>query len=824
MTVVRVDLRQPAVRARLREIKPPASTDPFPFSDSAALTDLPVRLLLIVPLDDIAASDAEELALKLLGSDPSPRTVVALVAGGGRADGSPRRLDAYARTLPAALSRHPDVRFLDLRAEMLSFGHPRTGLTRLTGDDGHGWPEAFVRDLVAHLMQVEIFDAVWETVPPDRPATVGMRVASLGEGRERAVADLALRLGRELDPTGEPYMGSRLPARWEVDKRLLPAEAPYPQPAASMGQLPPAVRGLAGVAHDGPFKLLSRRLDAYNEGVGAVLGELEDRPRELARLLRESERRRDGAPGIDPLGAAKLDAALGGIVFGDELPKLAQEGDDPAARVGELLETAAERQADGVSVSLLADWLRSDASRVDPKGPAAAAERLNGGHRPWAQLASELQREGPPSAASVWALDAVTGSRASKASARPAAAADDGSPGAPPAPDSAAAGPRLRPVWELPRGLRWYVGARAWRPRWRWLTLALAVLLVGVVIAQAWARLTGNYLFPTDNLLIIGVPYREYEAVGRFLIIGFVVYLLFGFVVALALRRWGSRFRFGEVPELASQIGGEAQAVAIAEVARFGVRRDYARISRAAADILEHGSQRGSEVSRGFGEKLGREYPAFTVEAAPRMPPHRELVAAEPSLAGTDAGGIYRVYPLYVSALRATFAAALVRAIRERWPRIRGVFWEETEGSIIAATSAVLELRLAEILEFGLRRGDLVEEGVDPADDLAERLWSNAGIRERALRSLHLDPSDPMPLLATPADTRLLDQSTMSDLIIAIPPTLEPLIRDSTEADGVHVITSSVLETAAAIRIFAFQPGIYDFAEPVELPSKPLAS
>ena len=352
----------------------------------------------------------------------------------------------------------------------------------------------------------------------------------------------------------------------------------------------------------------------------------------------------------------------------------------------------------------------------------------------------------------------------------------------------------------------------------------LAVLLVGLVIAQAWARLTGTYLFPTDNLLIIGVPYREYEAVGRFLIIGFVVYLLSGFVVALALRRWGSRFRFSEVPELASQIGGEAQAVAIAEVARFGVRRDYARISRAAADILEHGSQRGSEVSRGFGEKLGREYPAVTAEAAPRMPPHRELVAAEPSLAGTDAGGIYRVYPLYVSALRATFAAALVRAIRERWPRIRGVFWEETEGSIIAATSAVLELRLAEILEFGLRRGDLVEEGVDPADDLAERLWSNAGIRERALRSLHLDPSDPMPLLATPADTRLLDQSTMSDLIIAIPPTLEPLIRDSTEADGVHVITSSVLETAAAIRIFAFQPGIYDFAEPVELPSKPLAS
>src|SRR4029079_13700101 len=174
MTVVRVDLRLPAVRARLREIPPPGSADPFPFSDPSALTALPVRLLLIVPLDDIAATDAEELALKLLGSDPSPRTLVALVAvGSGVGPGpAPRRLDAYARTLPAALGRHPDVRFLDLRAEMLSFGHPRTGLTRLTGDDGHHWPEAFVRDLVAHLAPVEIFDAVWSTMAGDRPATV----------------------------------------------------------------------------------------------------------------------------------------------------------------------------------------------------------------------------------------------------------------------------------------------------------------------------------------------------------------------------------------------------------------------------------------------------------------------------------------------------------------------------------------------------------------------------------------------------------------------------------------------------------------------------
>ena len=172
-------------------------------------------------------------------------------------------------------------------------------------------------------------------------------------------------------------MASRLPKRWEIDKRLLPAEAPYPAPSLGMGQLPPAVRGLAGVAKTGPLKLLSRRLEAYNEGVDLVIAELEDRPQELARLLREAERRRDGAPGIDPIGAAALDTALGGIVFGDELPRLAEEGEDPASRVGELLENAAERQGEGVSVSLLADWLRYDAARVEPEGPAAAAERLD---------------------------------------------------------------------------------------------------------------------------------------------------------------------------------------------------------------------------------------------------------------------------------------------------------------------------------------------------------------------------------------------------------------------------------------------------------------
>ena len=332
---------------------------------------------------------------------------------------------------------------------------------------------------------------------------------------------------------------------------------------------------------------------------------------------------------------------------------------------------------------------------------------------------------------------------------------------------------------------------------------ALAILLLGLVIGQIYANLTGTYLVRVVDPLVLGVPLREWQTIGMLLAVAFVVYVLLGFAVgpraaslglAIPVRRRPGARRAGSAarrrPSRSPRSPGSASAA---------TTRAWPAPPRTSSST---GRSAASEVARGFGERLGREYPATTDDDLPRLPPHRELVAPteQPSLAGTDAGGIYRVYPLYVTALRAMFSAALVRAIRERWPRIRGVFWEETEGSIIAATSAVLERRLDEILEFGLRRGELAEEGVDPADDLAERLWANPAIRERALRSLHLDPSDPMPLLATPADTRLLDQSAASDLIIAIPPTLEPLIRPNTDADGVQVITSSVLETAAAIR------------------------
>src|SRR6478735_4861294 len=159
MAVVRVDLRQQAVRARLRELRAPGASDPFPCAGDT-ITELPIRLLLVVPLDITAASDYEELSVKLLGSDPSPRTLVALVAGGDTKARLKAASEPISRTLPAALGLHPDVRFLDLRSRTLSVGHPQTGLSQLAGDDDNHWPDTFTRDLLSQLAQTEVFDAV----------------------------------------------------------------------------------------------------------------------------------------------------------------------------------------------------------------------------------------------------------------------------------------------------------------------------------------------------------------------------------------------------------------------------------------------------------------------------------------------------------------------------------------------------------------------------------------------------------------------------------------------------------------------------------------
>ena len=268
-------------------------------------------------------------------------------------------------------------------------------------------------------------------------------------------------------------MASKLPTRWDVDKRLLPAEAPYPQPVARHG---PAAAGRSRAGGRRPRRAVPAAVPAAR-GLQRGRAHGHRRARGSAAgagpaAARGASGGGTGAPGIDPIGAATLDAALGGIVFGDELAKLAEEGDDPASRVGELLESAAERQADGrvgvaarglAAVRCRGAWSRRGRPRRR-SGSSTAIDRGRGSRRTLQPRGAARRRDrvgrwarcGAPGAAR--GPRAVGGGRRCIAGrvARALAAAPD---------------PRLRPVWEVPRGLRWYVGARAWRSPWRWLTV-----------------------------------------------------------------------------------------------------------------------------------------------------------------------------------------------------------------------------------------------------------------------------------------------------------------------------------------------------------------
>lgn len=808
MPVVLADLRDRRIRADLSEAGAGAVAGPlYPIltgGSRGALTDTPLRVLIVLPIDERLAGDAEALALALLGVDPEPHAIVVVVQED--ADGGPERDAApIDRTLPSEFGRQPGVRFLDLRASMLSIGHPRTGAERVGTGARDPWVGEFVRDLLSELIDRNVFDAVWASVPQDRPATVGMRVASLGTGRHLAVADLALRLADELRPDREPDMGHRLPERWHVEPGLLPDggsavadRLKVPDPARS-------IVGLAEVPRHSVINALRRGPAMYHTAVSEATSAMAHRPAFLADLFERAESRRNepGGPFIDPVGAADLDRELGGIIFGDPIARASEEGDDPAARVGELLEDAANRQADGLSAAVLAAWLRADADRVEPMGPAAFAARLREDTQPWASLHRSIDRPTDDPAASSprrW-ISAAMGNRL----------------GATRSPDGEAADPPPTPAdhpraWAIPTRLGLFLGSAIWRRRsLRFLFLMIATLLLVGAVAQFVADATGLYVLRSADLGLDAATADLVQMAVTLLAILMFAYLGISLLVGSAVRRWANSFRFAEVPAALRQIEVQARAAAVAEVARCPVRRDYCRVARAAADTLEMATTEGSKIAREFGTRTKDEVVAS--EVGRPVPPYRDVVGSSRAVAGTDAGGIYRIYPLYVSTLRSMFAASLVDAVRERWPRIRGVFWDETSAAITTLASASLEERLTRLRRSGIQRGELLRDGVDPADELAEQLWTDPSIREAALRALHFNPEDPMPLLATPGDARQLDGTVDGELILAIPATLEPLVRERAMLNGAHIVVTNTLETATALRVFPFRAGLYDFVD-----------
>ena len=115
-------------------------------------------------------------------------------------------------------------------------------------------------------------------------------------------------------------------------------------------------------------------------------------------------------------------------------------------------------------------------------------------------------------------------------------------------------------------------------------------------------------------------------------------YLALSVVAAIAIRRWADAFRFERLPGLATEIESNARRLAVVEVARCGIRRDYARVSRAAADTLEAATAAGSAVAKDFGQETLQSAEAdIALDAG--EPPYRSIVGSGGLLAGTDAGG-----------------------------------------------------------------------------------------------------------------------------------------------------------------------------------------
>jgi hypothetical protein len=221
----------------------------------------------------------------------------------------------------------------------------------------------------------------------------------------------------------------------------------------------------------------------------------------------------------------------------------------------------------------------------------------------------------------------------------------------------------------------------------------------------------------------------------------------------------------------------DARALAQAEAGRITARRDYARLSVEAAGTLIEGTTLGAETSRAFAEQV----PVDQSERSPvsnGAPPHRRHVGDE-VVSGTDAAGIYRVYRLYVSALVAQQA------------------------------SAGLKKRLQTVLDRGLLKGDLLRNGIDPAEQVAARIWSDPVVREAALSAMNLDDTDAMPILATPAENRLLDLHEASSLVVSIPSTLEELLVAEGSMPSGTIVASRSLEEVAVFRFYPYQENIY---------------
>ena len=369
-------------------------------------------------------------------------------------------------------------------------------------------------------------------------------------------------------------------------------------------------------------------------------------------------------------------------------------------------------------------------------------------------------------------------------------------------------GDRSEP-WRLPLGLGFIYGSFIWRRRSRaYLFAAGTMVMIVAAIAQVIADITGIHLV---NPATFGIATADSVLLTNLVLlvaIHCVTYFVVSMVGALALAQWAEAFRFHEIPDTLALLRADGRAIAQAEAGRITPRRDYARFSAEAGNTLLEGATHGAAVAKAFGESV----PLDESEAArgrSETPPHRRNVGASEVLAGTDAAGVYRVYRLYVIALRQLFALSLVSAVKERWPRIRGTYWQETKKLVAEQAAGHLQNRLETVLNRGLLRGDLLRDGVDPAEQVAARIWADPTVRAAALSAMTLSDTDAMPVLATTAETRMLDLHQASNLVVSIPSTLEELLTREDAMPQGTIVASRSLEEVAVLRFYPYQEGIY---------------
>lgn len=401
-TVIRIDLREKATLDRIATATLPQglidSEVNYKLGGPGESLSLPLRLLIIDPRGDNETRFKIEVALaRILQVDPPARALVILAPLGGA---TPQMLGDH--TLPEIYS-FPHVKVVELRGDRLSSVHEGNTAAATEFPADPQWAEEYRRDAEEFLLDPQTFDRVWESIQQGQVVSLGIRVAGLGAGRDRAVADAALRLSAELDPLREPATGTELPERWMIDNELLPVAEKDLNAAAEheeLLRLPAGVGAIARVRNVFFTSVLKPSPERYNGVFNAIGQRLRERPERLAALLEATERREsDGSFKVHPVAAADLDAEFGGgVVYGDAYAKLYAEGRDASNQIEKMVRTAADYVGRGVAAAIPARWLHQDEEAVRPVGTAEGVEALRDPNQPWNESARTTAADRPQGA------------------------------------------------------------------------------------------------------------------------------------------------------------------------------------------------------------------------------------------------------------------------------------------------------------------------------------------------------------------------------------------------------------------------------------------